>query len=79
MAADRSTAMTGDTAADLTAAGATVGAKPELEIENMESCQAHAAASARGCQAPGSLSALTAADVRAGERMAMWLKGRPNG
>ena len=55
MAADRSTAMTGDTAADLTAAGATVGAKPELEIENMESCQAHAAASERGCQAPGSL------------------------
>ena len=55
IAADRSTAMTGDTAADLTAAGATVGAKPELEIENMESCQAHTAPSERGCQAPGSL------------------------
>ena len=40
MDADRSIAMTGETAADLTAAGATVGAKPEPEIENMESCHA---------------------------------------
>jgi len=40
MDADRSIAMTGETATDLTAAGATVGAKPEPEIENMDSCQA---------------------------------------
>jgi hypothetical protein len=63
MAADRSIAMTGETAADLTAAGATVGAKPEPEIENMESCHASGGVS----ELPGAWlsSALTAADVHA--------------
>ena len=63
MAADRSIAMTGETAADLTAAGATVGAKPEPEIENMETC--HASGGVSKLLGASLSSALTAADVHA--------------